>query len=116
MLEILVGFRGNGVGERNISRCFESCDVGAVFVLNAEKDPHPSSSYFGEGNEERTDRIVRQIMRVYSIKDPIESEDRVDNHSKIVWPCCFIATDIPEEPFVGIGLEEGPIHQEIPDC
>lgn len=49
------------------------------------------------------------------VKDPGETEDWVDDHYHVVYPW-FEGRDIPEEWMSCVRLEQGKVHEQIPDC
>ena len=50
------------------------------------------------------------------VEDPGEAQDRVDHHDEVVDPDWAEGRNVAEEFAVGVGLEEGEIHKEIPNC
>lgn len=49
------------------------------------------------------------------VKDPVEAEDGVDGHDEVVGPAGFEGGDVPEEAVAGVWLQEGEIHEDIPE-
>lgn len=50
------------------------------------------------------------------VKDPGETENGVNHHDKVVHPSTFEGENVAETPVLGLGLEEGEIHKQIPEC
>jgi len=86
-----------------------------MFVFDSEKCPHPSACDFREADEEGADAAVLDVGRVDGIEDPVEAQDGVEDHGEVVVVWVFVGADVAEEAFAGVWLEEGPIHEEIPD-
>jgi len=52
-------------------------DVGAMFIFDTKERPHPTTSDFGEANEEGHYGIVLEITGVNGVEDPVEAEYRI---------------------------------------
>lgn len=48
------------------------------------------------------------------VEDPVEAEERVDKHGTIVPSGILESKVVAEEGVFGVGVEERPIHDEIP--
>jgi len=51
-----------------------------VFVFDAEEGPHASTAYFRETDEEAEECGVLEVVAVDCVEDPVEAEDRVEDH------------------------------------
>ena len=90
-------------------------DVCAVFVFDAEDGPHSPAADFGEGDEEAEEGGVLDVGGVDGVEDPVEAEDRVEEHSEVVDPYSPETEDVAEKGVFGVGVAETPVHCEIPD-
>ena len=89
--------RGQVVGEWHVAGCSKAADVGAVFVLHPEEGPHPSSAYFGEGDEEGEQSGVLDVCAVDGVEDPVEAEDGVEDHGDVIYRGTLVAEDFAQE-------------------
>ncbi|KAK1994037.1 hypothetical protein LX36DRAFT_224902 [Colletotrichum falcatum] len=113
--EPLRGNRLNGVGQRHVSRGLVLGDVGAVLVLDAKEGPHATARDLGEGDEEGDDGGVLRVVGEDGVKDPGKTQDRVDHHDDVVRPVFLETGDVAEEPHPAARLEEGKVHEQVPD-
>lgn len=109
-LEIFFRFRRDRVGKRNVAGGFEGADIRAVFVLDSEKNPDASSRTFGKSYQKGDDGAMSKISCVDSIKYPVETEDRVKEHSCVIVVRIFVTANISKEFLIRMRLEERPIH------
>ncbi|KAK2006646.1 hypothetical protein LZ32DRAFT_595196, partial [Colletotrichum eremochloae] len=58
---------------------------------------------------------VLRVVGEDGVKDPGEAQDRVGHHDDIVRPAFLEAGDVAEEPKLAVRLEEGEVHEQIPD-
>lgn len=56
-----------------------------------------------------------EIACVDRVENPVEAEDWVDDHGEVVVVRISVATDVAEEVFVGVWLQERPVHENVPD-
>lgn len=89
-------------------------DVGAVFVLETEEGPHPAAEELGEGEEEGESGRVLGMVLENEVEDPVETEERVEEKGNIVTVWVLEAESITEEGVFCVGVEERPIHDQIP--
>lgn len=77
----------------------------AVLILNPEYCPNATSQDLGESDEEGDQRRVLSIGRVYGVEYPIETDDGIDDHRRIVPPCLLVCESIAEEGVFGVHVE-----------
>ena len=63
----------------------------AVFIFHPYKSPQPSTENLGETYEKIHKRRMLLISRKYHIKDPVESNEGVNNHGQVVEDRVFIS-------------------------
>lgn len=56
-----------------------------------------------------------EFGREYGVEDPVKAKDGIDDHSQVVQARALEAEDVAEEGIFGVGVEETPIHNKIPD-
>lgn len=55
------------------------------------------------------------IVCVDGVEYPVEAEDGINYHGYVVDPDRFEGEVVPEEAVLGVGVEETPIHNQIPN-
>ena len=56
-----------------------------------------------------------RVVREDGVEDPGEAEDGVEDHDGVVRPFLVEGGDVPEEGVPAVWLEEGEIHEYVPD-
>lgn len=87
-----------------------------MFVFDAQESPHCSAEDFDKRDEERKEGRVLGVVYEDGVEDPCEAEDGVYDHDEVVGPLALEGEDVAEGAVSGIGLEEGEVHEEVPDC
>jgi hypothetical protein len=59
---------------------------------------------------------VLNVMPVYSVKDPVEAEDRINHDRSVVPPSVFEAKGIAQEWMLCVRVHQAPVHDDIPDA
>lgn len=90
-------------------------DIGAVLILYTEERPQAAAGDLGETNEKGGCRRVLGVVRENGVEDPVEAEDRVECHDEVVWPAGLEGGDVAEEAVVRVWLEEGKVHEDVPE-
>lgn len=103
------------VREGHVARGLEAGDVGAVFILDTEDGPHAATSDFHKGDEERGECGAGVVGCKDAIDDPAEAQHGIQHQGKIVGPGGLEAAYRTQERLLGVGLEQGPVHDQIPD-
>ena len=84
-----------------------------MFVFDAEEGPHAATADFGEADEEAEEGGMLEFVGVDGIEDPVEAEDGVEDHGKVVDPGAFVAELVTEEGIFGIWVEETCVCQQF---
>ncbi|KAK8187027.1 hypothetical protein HDK77DRAFT_278075 [Phyllosticta capitalensis] len=98
--------RWNAVWQRYVARGTEATDIGAVFVLNAKYGPHASAEDFRQADEERENSRVLQVIAVDCVKNPIESQDWIQENGDVVHPDMLVAEIVAEEWSLGLWIQQ----------
>lgn len=107
VMEVLLRFvRWNLVRQRHVPARSEATNIGAVLVLDPEQSPQTTTADLRKTDDEREDCRVLKFLIEYCIEDPVESQDRVQDHGGVVNPGPFVAQDIAKEGMRGIWIEE----------
>ena len=69
-------------------------DIGAMFIFNTKQSPHAAAGDFCKGDEKGDNGAMLKVVGVNGIENPVEAQDGIDNHSKVVWPDHLEAADI----------------------
>ena len=76
----------NFVREWNVATSAEAANVCAVFVFDAEERPHSSPEDLAQRDAKGCYGGVLELQRNNGVHDPVEAEDRVKDHDKVVGP------------------------------
>ena len=86
-----------------------------MLVLDAEERPHASTADLGKSDEEAQHGGVLQVLGIDGVEDPIEAQDRVEQHSEVVDPRSPVAERVAEEGVLRVWVQQTPIHGEVPN-
>lgn len=89
------------VRQGNVAGRSEAADVVAVFVLDTEERPESTTENFRERDEKGDDRRLLQVVSVDNVEDPVEPEDRVDDHRHVVPPDLLVRQLMAQELVFG---------------
>lgn len=77
-----------------------------MFIFDTEERPHASAADFREAYEEAKEGGVLQFASIDGVENPIEAEDGVENHGKVVYPRAVVAEDVPKEGMFGVRIAQ----------
>lgn len=85
-----------------------------MFVFHSEEDPVEPPDDFSDGDTKTCDGRLLNVALEQGIADPLVTEDDVDDHCRVVDGLTLVGQLVSEEEVLGVELEEGPVHEEVP--
>ena len=87
-----------------------------MLILYTEDYPHSSTADLRQTDEEGYDSRVLYVCCVDRVKDPVEANDRVDNHRNVVGPRAFVGKCLAQKFVLCVRIQQTPIHDDIPEA